>query len=130
MNLVDRRRLRLRLRDLAAGSAFSAVALSGALPTIVTGLFGVSFAVSMWGRRPFSNQRVWSVLADESKSAGQVPAAPVQSSATSQDPAAERQTVLEDESKSAGQIPAAPEQVSCRSHTPALDRQTMPLVSN
>ena len=63
MKLVDRRRLRLRLRDLAAGSAFSAVALSGALPTIVTSLFGISFVVSLWGKRPFSNQRVWSVLA-------------------------------------------------------------------
>ena len=35
MHLAERRRLRLRLRDLAAGSAFSAVALSGALPTLV-----------------------------------------------------------------------------------------------
>lgn len=63
MNLGDRRRLRLRLRDLAAGSAFSAVALSGALPVMVSALFGVSFAISLWGKRPFSNQRVWSVLA-------------------------------------------------------------------
>jgi len=43
VNLPQRRALRLRLRDLAAGSAFSAVALSGALPTLVTALFGVSF---------------------------------------------------------------------------------------
>jgi protein-glutamine gamma-glutamyltransferase len=63
VNLTARRRLRLRLRDLAAGSAFSAVALSGALPVFVTVLFGVSFALSLWGKRPFSNQRVWSVLA-------------------------------------------------------------------
>lgn len=63
MHLAERRRLRLRLRDLAAGSAFSAVALSGALPLAVTVLFGVAFVVSMFGKRPFSNQRVWSVLA-------------------------------------------------------------------
>ncbi|MDP1828348.1 MAG: transglutaminaseTgpA domain-containing protein [Archangium sp.] len=63
MNLTERRRLRLRLRDLAAGSAFSAVALSGSLPSMVTALFGVSFGLSLWGKRPFSNQRVWSVLA-------------------------------------------------------------------
>ena len=63
MNLEGRRRLRLRLRDLAAGSAFSAVALSGALPVAVTALFGVSFGLSLWGKRPFTNQRVWSVLA-------------------------------------------------------------------
>lgn len=63
MNLTERRRLRLRLRDLAAGSAFSAVALSGALPALVTALFGISFGLSLWGKRPFSNQRVWSVLA-------------------------------------------------------------------
>ena len=63
MHLAERRRLRLRLRDLAAGSAFSAVALSGALPTLVTALFGISFCLSLWGKRPFSNQRVWSVLA-------------------------------------------------------------------
>ena len=62
MNLAARRRLRLRLRDLAAGSAFAAVALSGALPAFVTGIFGVSFAISLWGRRPLANQRVWSVL--------------------------------------------------------------------
>ncbi len=62
MNLAERRKLRLRLRDLAGASAFSAVALSGALPTAVVGLFGVSFVLSLFGKRPFAQQRVWSVV--------------------------------------------------------------------
>ncbi len=63
MNLPQRRRLRLGLRDFAAGAAFSAVALSGAIPSFVSALFGVSFGLSLWGKRPFSNQRAWSALA-------------------------------------------------------------------
>lgn len=63
MKLSDRRKLRLRLRDLAAGAAFSAVALSGALPTPVTVLFVVAIGLSLLGKRPFAHQRVWSVLA-------------------------------------------------------------------
>ncbi len=62
MRLVERRRLRLRLRDLAAGSAFSAVALSGALPAPVAAIFGVSFVLSLLGKRPFAQQRAWSVV--------------------------------------------------------------------
>jgi transglutaminase-like putative cysteine protease len=62
VNLAERRSLRLRLRDLAAGSAFTAVALSGSLPWPVTAIFGVAFVVSLWGKRPFANARAWSVL--------------------------------------------------------------------
>lgn len=62
MNLTARRKLRLRLRDLAAGSAFSAVALSGALPVPVAAIFGLSFGLSLWGKRPFAHQRAWSVM--------------------------------------------------------------------
>lgn len=62
MMLAQRRKLRLRLRDLAALSAFSAVALSGSLPLFVIGLFGLAFFSSWLGKRPFSGRTVWSVL--------------------------------------------------------------------
>lgn len=62
MNLAERRTLRLRLRDLAAGAAFSAVALSGSLPAPVAVLFGVALVVSLFGQRPLASQRAWSVL--------------------------------------------------------------------
>lgn len=63
MNLAARKSLRLRLRDLSAGAAFSAVALSGALPLPFTGLFAIAFVLSLWGKRPFLNLRLWSALA-------------------------------------------------------------------
>lgn len=62
MRLDSRRNLRLRLRDLAAASAFAAVALSGALPTAVPVVFGVALVISLAGRRPFAGQPVVSVL--------------------------------------------------------------------
>ncbi len=62
MMLGERRKLRLRLRDFAALSAFAAVALSGALPIFVAGLFGLAWVVSMSGKRPFAGQTVWSVI--------------------------------------------------------------------
>ena len=58
MKLTERRRLRLRLRDLAAGSAFAAVALSGALPLFVTVLFAGSFVVSLLGGTTGMSDRV------------------------------------------------------------------------
>jgi transglutaminase-like putative cysteine protease len=63
VNLARRRTLRLRLRDLAAASAFSAVALSGALPLPVLGLFVLALASSLFGVRPFATQRAWAVIA-------------------------------------------------------------------
>ncbi len=62
MNLAERRKLRLRLRDLAAGSAFAAVALSGVLPLFVSVIFAISLVISLVGRRPLAKQRAWSVL--------------------------------------------------------------------
>lgn len=62
MRLADRRRLRLRLRDLAAGAAFAAVALSGALPAPLSVLFGLAFVLSLMGKRPFARARAWSVV--------------------------------------------------------------------
>lgn len=62
MMLAQRRKLRLRLRDLAALSAFAAVALSGSIPLFVIGLFALAFFVSWAGKRPFSGQTVWSVI--------------------------------------------------------------------
>lgn len=62
MKLKARLKLRLRLRDLAAVSAFSAVALSGAVPWAVSAFFGLAFILSWFGQRPFSSQRGWSVL--------------------------------------------------------------------
>jgi transglutaminase-like putative cysteine protease len=63
MRLESRRALRLRMRDLAAASAFAAVALSGALPLAVSVVFGLTLVISLAGRRPFSGQPVLSVLA-------------------------------------------------------------------
>lgn len=62
MNLTARRSLRLRLRDLAAGAAFTAVGLSGSIPTWVTGLFVVAWVLSLFGRRPLANARGWAVV--------------------------------------------------------------------
>lgn len=62
MNLGRRRSLRLRFRDLAAFSAFTAVGISGAIPLPVSVLFVLAFVVSMLGRRPFAAQRAWSVI--------------------------------------------------------------------
>lgn len=62
MNLAQRRKLRLRLRDLAAGAAFSAVALSGSLPVPVAVLFGLALVISLFGLRPLATQRAWSVI--------------------------------------------------------------------
>lgn len=62
MMLAARQRLRLRLRDLAALSAFAAVALSGSLPVFVLGLFGLAFVLSLAGKRPFAGQTAWSVV--------------------------------------------------------------------
>lgn len=62
MNLGARRALRLRLRDLSAASAFTAVGLSGAVPGWVTGLFAASFGVAMLGWRPLARQRAGAVV--------------------------------------------------------------------
>jgi transglutaminase-like putative cysteine protease len=62
VRLAARRSLRLRMRDLAAASAFIAVALSGVLPLAVPALFGVAFVASLFGWRPFSKQPVVSVI--------------------------------------------------------------------
>ncbi|MFT3708284.1 MAG: DUF3488 and transglutaminase-like domain-containing protein [Archangium sp.] len=50
------------MRDLAAASAFLAVALSGALPLAVPAVFAVAFVVSLLGFRPFAKQPVLSVI--------------------------------------------------------------------
>lgn len=63
MRLAARRALRLRLRDFAALSAFSAVAISGSLPLWVMVLFLIAFVISLFGRRPLANQRAWAVIA-------------------------------------------------------------------
>lgn len=62
MNLATRRRLRLRMRDLAAASAYSAVGLSGAVPIWVSALFAVSFVVAMLGFRPLARLRAGAVI--------------------------------------------------------------------
>jgi transglutaminase-like putative cysteine protease len=61
MNLAARRNLRLRLRDLAAAAAFTAVALSGLLPLPVLVLFLGALAASLLGLRPLATQRGWAV---------------------------------------------------------------------
>lgn len=62
MRLVTRRRLRLRMRDLAAASAYAAVGLSGAVPVWVTGLFAIAFVLAMLGFRPLARMRVGAVV--------------------------------------------------------------------
>lgn len=62
MNLGERKKLRLRLRDLSAFSAFLAVALSGSLPIYVVGLFIAALILSFAGKRPFAGRAVWSVI--------------------------------------------------------------------
>lgn len=62
MNLASRRKLRLRLRDLAAASAYAAVALSGAMPVWVSVLFALSFIVALLGFRPLAGLRTGAVL--------------------------------------------------------------------
>jgi protein-glutamine gamma-glutamyltransferase len=60
VRLAARRRLRTRLRDLAAASAYATVGLSGAVPAWVTGAFGLAFGLSLAQRRPLANHRGWS----------------------------------------------------------------------
>jgi len=51
-------RLQLVLRDLAAAAAFGGMAISGQVPSWVTGLYLAALAVALAGRRPFENGRV------------------------------------------------------------------------
>jgi hypothetical protein len=59
-------------------------------------------------------------------SVGHAALAPSQDSATSHAPAAERQTVLDDATPSAGQAVPDPSHVSATSQSPAAERQTVP----
>ena len=54
-------RLRLVLRDLAAATAFSAMAISGQVPLWTVGLFVAALAVGLAGRRPLADGRVSAV---------------------------------------------------------------------
>ncbi len=62
MNLVARRRLRLRFRDLAALSAFIAVALSGTVPIWVIAVFAAGWLGSMAGWRPLAKRPIFTVV--------------------------------------------------------------------
>jgi transglutaminase-like putative cysteine protease len=62
MNLVARRTLRLRFRDLAALSAFVAVALSGTVPLWVIAVFAGGWVGSMAGWRPLAKRPVVTVI--------------------------------------------------------------------
>jgi transglutaminase-like putative cysteine protease len=56
-------RLRLVLRDLAAGAAFASMAVSGQLPLWALGLVAVALLVALTGRRPFARMpRVTALL--------------------------------------------------------------------
>jgi len=59
------------------------------------------------------------------ESAGQAAENPVHCSATSQTPAADRQTVLEETKESVGQVAEAPVHCSATSQMPLEDRQTV-----
>ncbi len=62
MTLVSALRFRLLFRDLAAASAFAAVALSGALPVVVLVFFGLALGASFFSYRPLDGRRGWSAL--------------------------------------------------------------------
>lgn len=62
MNLIARKKLRLRFRDLAAFSAFVAVALSGTVPILVIGLFLLGWLSSMLGWRPLARRPGFTVF--------------------------------------------------------------------
>jgi len=66
------------------------------------------------------------VLDDTNPSFGHAALEPVQFSATSQLPAAARQTTLADWNPSAGQLEFVPSQVSTTSHAPAAGRHVVP----
>ena len=54
-------RLRLVLRDLAAGAAFAAMAISGQVPLWTVALFLIALAVAVAGRRPLADGRLSAV---------------------------------------------------------------------
>ena len=54
-------RLRLVLRDLAAGAAFAAMAISGQVPLWAVALFLLALAVAVAGRRPLADGRLSAV---------------------------------------------------------------------
>ncbi|HUM09491.1 MAG TPA: transglutaminaseTgpA domain-containing protein [Myxococcaceae bacterium] len=54
-------RLRLVLRDLAAGSAFGAMAISAQVPLWTVALFAVALVVAVAGRRPLADGRLSAV---------------------------------------------------------------------
>lgn len=54
-------RIRLALRDLAAGAAFGAMAISGQVPLWALGLFLLALAVSLAGWRPLADGRLSAV---------------------------------------------------------------------
>ena len=64
------------------------------------------------------------VLSGRTMSGGHAAERPVQTSATSQVPAAERQVVPTGSRASAGQVSLTPSQLSATSHVPAAARQT------
>ena len=53
---MNRRRLRLALRDLGAASAFVSMALSGQVPAWAMGLFGSGLALALLDRRVFEHR--------------------------------------------------------------------------
>ncbi len=55
-------RLPLLLRDLAAGAAFAAMAISGQVPLWTVALFLVALAAALAGRRPLTDGRVSAVV--------------------------------------------------------------------
>lgn len=51
MKAAGRMRLRTRLRDIAATSAFASIGLSGSVPTVIIAVFVMSLLLSLAGRR-------------------------------------------------------------------------------
>ena len=55
-------RVQFLLRDLSAGAAFAAIAISGQVPSWAIGLFLVALVVALAGRRPLSDGRLSAVV--------------------------------------------------------------------
>jgi hypothetical protein len=95
-------------------------------PALPTGCWQATFVPSHWSLVQGFPSSVHAVPLDILASAGQAPLVPLQVSATSQVPAAARQTVVFEAKASVGQSREVPLQVSATSQTPFAARQVGP----
>ena len=96
------------------------------VPALPAGCWQATFAPSHWSLVQTFPSSVQAVPLVFLASAGQVAEEPVQLSARSHSPAAERQTVEAARNPSAGHVVVVPVQVSATSQVPADARHTVP----